>query len=86
MLPGFTDGTSATALARAAMLDTFAGLGAKIVAVPLPDEWDLLTGSFNAVRLPERTEPFLEYLKTDLKLFGVSLNSWMQGSPVGREY
>jgi hypothetical protein len=31
------------------------------------------------VRLPERTEPFLPYLKQDLKLFGVSLNSWMQG-------
>jgi Asp-tRNA(Asn)/Glu-tRNA(Gln) amidotransferase A subunit family amidase len=79
VLPGFTSGTSATALARAAMLGTFADLGAKIVDVPLPDEWDLLTGTFNAVRLPERTEPFLEFLKTDLKLFGVSLNSWLQG-------
>ena len=79
VLPGFTGGTTPTALARAAMLDTFAGLGAKIIDVPFPDEWDLLTGTFNAVRLPERTEPFLEYLKTDLKLFGVSLNSWMQG-------
>ncbi len=48
--------------------------------VTLPDEWDLLTGgTFNNVRLPERTEPFLPYLKQDLKLFGVSLNSWMQG-------
>ena len=36
-------------------------------------------GRVNNVRLPERTEPFLPYLKQDLKLFGVSLNSWLQG-------
>jgi len=79
VIPGYTSGTSATAVARADMLSTFASLGAQIVDVALPDEWSLLTGRFNDVRLPERTEPFLEYLRTDLKLFGVSLNSWMQG-------
>ena len=78
--PGYTSGTSATALARRAMLDTFDDLGVRVREITLPDEWDLLTGNtFNAVRLPERTEPFLPYLKQDLKLFGVSLNSWMQG-------
>jgi Asp-tRNA(Asn)/Glu-tRNA(Gln) amidotransferase A subunit family amidase len=62
------------------MLQQFAALGVRVVDITLPEEWDLLTGgTFNNVRLPERTEPFLEYLKTDLKLFGVSLNSWMQG-------
>lgn len=79
VIPSYTSGTSASAVARAAMLSTFASLGAEIVDVPLPDEWSLLTGRFNDVRLPERTEPFLEYLRQDLKLFGVSLNSWMQG-------
>jgi Asp-tRNA(Asn)/Glu-tRNA(Gln) amidotransferase A subunit family amidase len=79
VLPGYTTGTGQDAVARAAMLATFASLGAEIVDVPLPDEWSLLTGRFNDVRLPERTEPFLEYLRQDLKLFGVSLNSWMQG-------
>jgi len=79
LLPGYLDGTSQTAVARNAMIATFASLGAEIVDVPLPDEWSLLTGRFNDVRLPERTEPFLEYLRQDLKLFGVSLNSWMQG-------
>jgi Asp-tRNA(Asn)/Glu-tRNA(Gln) amidotransferase A subunit family amidase len=79
VIPGYTDGTSQNAVARAQMLSTFATLGADIVNVTLPDEWSLLTGAFNSVRLPERTEPFLEYLRTDLKLFGVSLNSWMQG-------
>jgi Asp-tRNA(Asn)/Glu-tRNA(Gln) amidotransferase A subunit family amidase len=79
VIPGYTSGSSTTALARAGMLATFASLGAEIVDVALPDEWSLLTGRFNDVRLPERTEPFLEYLRTDLKLFGVSLNSWMQG-------
>jgi Asp-tRNA(Asn)/Glu-tRNA(Gln) amidotransferase A subunit family amidase len=76
--PGYVSGTSAQA--RAAMLDQFEALGVDVEEVPLPDEWDLLTGgAFNNVRLPERTEPFLPYLKQDLKLFGVSLNSWMQG-------
>lgn len=79
VIPNYTSGTSQNAVARAQMLSTFATLGAEIVDVALPDEWSLLTGAFNAVRLPERTEPFLEYLRTDLKLFGVSLNSWMQG-------
>jgi Asp-tRNA(Asn)/Glu-tRNA(Gln) amidotransferase A subunit family amidase len=79
VIPDYTSGTSQNAVARAAMLATFASLGAEIVNVPLPDEWSLLTGRFNDVRLPERTEPFLEYLRQDLKLFGVSLNSWMQG-------
>lgn len=79
VIPGYTSGTSAAAAARLAMLDTFADLGATIVDVALPAEWGLFTGTFNAVRLPERTEPFLEFMKTDLKLFGVSLNSWMQG-------
>ena len=78
--PGYVSGTSPTAQARAAMLQRFAALGVRTVEVTLPEEWDLLTGgTFNNVRLPERTEPFLEYLKQDLKLFGVSLNSWMQG-------
>jgi len=79
VLPGYTTGTTQSAVARAQMLATFASVGAEIVDVPLPEEWDLLTGRFNDVRLPERTEPFLEYLRQDLKLFGVSLNSWMQG-------
>jgi Asp-tRNA(Asn)/Glu-tRNA(Gln) amidotransferase A subunit family amidase len=78
--PGYASGTSATAQARAAMLKQFEALGVTVVEVTLPAEWDLLTGgAFNNVRLPERTEPFLPYLKQDLKLFGVSLNSWMQG-------
>jgi Asp-tRNA(Asn)/Glu-tRNA(Gln) amidotransferase A subunit family amidase len=78
--PGYTSDDDPTAAARQAMLDTFADLGVRVREVALPDEWDLLTGgTFNNVRLPERTEPFLPYLKQDLKLFGVSLNSWMQG-------
>jgi Asp-tRNA(Asn)/Glu-tRNA(Gln) amidotransferase A subunit family amidase len=80
VIPGYTSGGTPTAALRLAMLDAFADLGAEIVDVTLPAEWDLLTGTaFNNVRLPERTEPFLEFLKQDLKLFGVSLNGWMQG-------
>jgi Asp-tRNA(Asn)/Glu-tRNA(Gln) amidotransferase A subunit family amidase len=78
--PGYTSGSSAAAPARQAMLDAFDDLGVEVREIVLPEEWDLLTsGTFNNVRLPERTEPFLPYLKQDLRLFGVSLNSWMQG-------
>jgi len=67
------------------MLSTLASVGCEIVDVPLPDEFNLLTGTFNNVRLPERTEPFLEYLRTDLKLFGVSLNSFCDPSATFRD-
>lgn len=80
VIPDYTAGTSPAAALRKTMLDTFADLGVKIVDIALPDEWALLTGgAFNNVRLPERSEPFLEFLRQDLKLFGVSLNGWMQG-------
>jgi Asp-tRNA(Asn)/Glu-tRNA(Gln) amidotransferase A subunit family amidase len=81
VIPGFTAGTSETVLARRAMLDQLAATpGVTVVDVTLPEEWSLLTGGpFNNVRLPERTEPFLAFLREDLKLFGVSLGSWVQG-------
>lgn len=65
---------------RRAMLDTFAQLGAEIVEVALPADWDTLTsGDFNNVRLPERSEPFLEVLRDDVRRFGVSLSPWING-------
>ncbi|WP_244365715.1 hypothetical protein [Micromonospora echinofusca] len=85
VLPGFTTGTSATALARQAYLAKLAAIpGAEVVDVPLPDEWALLTGNaFNNVRLPERSEPFLPYLRSDLRGFGVSVTGWLQGALLG---
>ncbi|ROT31137.1 amidase [Micromonospora sp. HM5-17] len=85
VLPGYADGTSATAQARRAFLATLAAIpGATLVEVPLPDEWNLLSGTaFNNVRLAERTEPFLPYLRTDLRAFGVSVTSWLQGALLG---
>jgi Asp-tRNA(Asn)/Glu-tRNA(Gln) amidotransferase A subunit family amidase len=85
VIPGYPSGTSATALARQAFLATLAGIpGAEVVDVTLPDEWNLLTGNdFNNVRLPERSEPFMPYLRTDLRKFGVSLTSWLQGALLG---
>jgi Asp-tRNA(Asn)/Glu-tRNA(Gln) amidotransferase A subunit family amidase len=78
VIPGYVSGSSA--VQRQAFLDTLAGIeNLEVVNVELPDEWALLTGTFNAVRLPERTQPFLPFLKQDLKLFGVSLTSWLQG-------
>ncbi len=70
----------ATARARQAMLDELSGLGARVVDIEMPEHWEELTKSaFNNVRLPERTEPFLEYLQRDVRLFGVSLSPWING-------
>ncbi|MFY1699938.1 MULTISPECIES: amidase [unclassified Solwaraspora] len=81
VLPGYADGTSETALARRAFLAAMAEIPeCELVEVPFPDEWDLLTGgAFNNVRLPERSEPFMPYLRDDLRGFGVSVTSWLQG-------
>ncbi|UIX29991.1 amidase [Streptomyces sp. GQFP] len=53
--------------------------GVTLVDVAYPDDWALLTGTFNAARLAERTEPFRHWLRTDPTKFGVSLLSWLQG-------
>lgn len=80
VLPGYT----ADPL-RASFVDTLADVrGVTIVEVPYPAEWDLLTGSvFNNVRLPERSEPFLPHLASDLRRFGVSVLGWLQGAMLG---
>jgi Asp-tRNA(Asn)/Glu-tRNA(Gln) amidotransferase A subunit family amidase len=79
--PDYLTGVSAGVLAlRQTFLSTIAAIpGARLVDVAYPDDWALLTGTFNAIRLSERTEPFLPYLKRDPKLFGVALLSWLQG-------
>lgn len=80
IIPNYLSGTSASAVARQAMAQTLSSVGCDVVDVTLPAEWDLLTGNaFNNVRLPERSEPFLEYLKEDVRLFGVSLTGWING-------
>lgn len=74
--------------ARRRMLTRFEELGARVVDVEWPDEWDTLTSwDFNNVRLPERSEPFLDVLKEDVRLFGVSLSPWINGLLLsGTEY
>lgn len=68
------------AAARQGFLDRIAAVpGTTLVDVRYPADWALLTGVFNAVRLPERTEPFRHWLREDLSLFGVSSLSWLQG-------
>ncbi|MET7750772.1 amidase [Micromonospora sp. NPDC005367] len=85
VLPGFANGTSAAALARQAYLAQLAAIpGVTLVEVTLPEGWSQLTGgTFNNVRLPERSEPFMPYLRTDLRGFGVSVTSWLQGALMG---
>jgi aspartyl-tRNA(Asn)/glutamyl-tRNA(Gln) amidotransferase subunit A len=79
--PDYFTGVSADVIAlRHAFLDQLSSIpGAKVVNVSYPADWDLMTGTFNNVRLSERAEPFLPYLKQDPKLLGVSLLSWLQG-------
>jgi aspartyl-tRNA(Asn)/glutamyl-tRNA(Gln) amidotransferase subunit A len=79
---------AAEVAARRAMLETFERLGAELVEVSPPADWETLTGSeFNNVRLPERTEPFLEHLQRDVRQFGVSLAPWINGLLLpGAEY
>ncbi|HEY0453588.1 amidase [Actinophytocola sp.] len=81
---GVTPGYASTP-ARAAFLSALDALpGASVVEVPLPAEWELLTGNvFNNVRLPERSEAFLPQLATDLRGFGVSVLGWLQGALLG---
>lgn len=72
--------TGSSSALRHAFVDTLASIpGARIVEVTYPADWGLLTGTFNAIRLSERTEPFRAFLQQDPKLFGVSLLSWLQG-------
>jgi Asp-tRNA(Asn)/Glu-tRNA(Gln) amidotransferase A subunit family amidase len=87
IIPGYGSGTSATAAAQRAFLAALEGIpGATLVDVPLPDEWDLLTGNaFNNVRLPERSEAFHPYLRSDLRGFGVSVLGWLQGALLGAD-
>jgi Asp-tRNA(Asn)/Glu-tRNA(Gln) amidotransferase A subunit family amidase len=88
VIPGYIEGDGAQHAARRAMLATFEAVGARVTDVTLPEDWSVLTGSaFNNVRLPERSEQLLEYLKQDVRLFGVSLSGWINGLLIsGDEY
>jgi Asp-tRNA(Asn)/Glu-tRNA(Gln) amidotransferase A subunit family amidase len=80
VLPGWADGDGPGAAERRAFLTEMESAGAELVEIVPSERWRELSSSlFNAVRLPERTEPFMEYLRQDVRLFGVTLNSWMQG-------
>ena len=70
----------ATAEARRRMLATLEDLGAEVVELDFPTQWETLTSfNFNNVRLPERSEIFLEHLRGDVRQFGVSLAPWING-------
>lgn len=77
---GWADGDGARADRRRAFLLEMEDAGGEIVPLEIPERWtELSSGTFNAVRLPERSEPFLEWLREDVRLFGVTLASWIQG-------
>ncbi len=65
---------------RRTFLQVMESGGVEIREVELPPQWaDLSSRFFNSGRLPERSEPFLPWLRKDVRLFGVTLASWIQG-------
>jgi aspartyl-tRNA(Asn)/glutamyl-tRNA(Gln) amidotransferase subunit A len=74
--------------ARRRMLQTFEHLGARVVEVDYPPDWEPLTNrTFNNVRLPERSDAFLDVLRDDVRKFGASLVPWINGLLLpGMEY
>jgi Asp-tRNA(Asn)/Glu-tRNA(Gln) amidotransferase A subunit family amidase len=77
---GWADGDTPRGVSRRRFLQTMEAGGIEVVEVnPSPRWTELSSGLFNAARLPERTEPFLEWLREDVRLFGVTLGSWIQG-------
>lgn len=65
---------------RKTFLSTLASLGAELVEVELPPDWAILTSpELNNVRLVERAEPFLPWLRQDPRLFGSALLPWIHG-------
>ncbi len=85
VIPGYTTGTTATAQARVAMLNTLADIGFDVVDVTLPDEFALLTGGAFNTSSSERAEIDFKYLQQDVRLFGGRLTGWLpsivQGGP-----
>lgn len=80
VMPGWADGNGAEAGLRRDFLREMEEAGADLVPVDPGERWrELSSGEMNSVRLPERSEPFLEWLREDVRLFGVSLSSWIQG-------
>ncbi len=78
--PGWADGEGAEGELRRGFLQEMEAAGATLVELDPGDRWrELSSQEMNAVRLPERSEPFLEWLREDVRLFGVSLSSWVQG-------
>ncbi len=55
-------------------------LGVELVPLVWPEGWEEATSpALNAARLPERSEIHAEWLRADVRLFGVALAPWMQG-------
>jgi hypothetical protein len=55
-------------------------MGVELIDFSYPAEWDGLTSSaMNSIRLPERSEIFLDELRSDVRRFGVSLSPWING-------
>jgi Asp-tRNA(Asn)/Glu-tRNA(Gln) amidotransferase A subunit family amidase len=82
------EGGPALRVSRERFLEELGRLDVEIRELKLPPRWEELTShSFNAVRLAERSELFLDVLRADVRLFGVALSSWINGLLIhGDEY
>lgn len=79
----FGSGSSAAALAQAALLGVLADIGYEIVTVTIPDEYALLnSGPFN-VSSSERAEMDYAFLRQDVRLFGDRLTGWLGALMLG---
>lgn len=65
---------------RTEFLGALERLGAELVEMSEPAGWaELSSPVMNAARLPERSELYLPALRQDVRLFGVTLSSWING-------
>ena len=78
--PGWDEGNTPRARRRRDFLQAMEAGGVERVELAPPPGWSEFSSAvFNDGRLPERSEPFLPWLREDVRLFGVTLSSWIQG-------
>lgn len=82
--PGFADGSTPTAAARTALLDTLKSLGATLVEVPTPAS--VTEYAARAATNGESSEMFREFLRGDLTKFGGRLTGFVSGLMRGADH
>jgi Asp-tRNA(Asn)/Glu-tRNA(Gln) amidotransferase A subunit family amidase len=77
--PDYLTGTNAETLAlRTKLLQTLESVGVRVVEVPYPDEWAVLTGPLSSTA-GEGSNMFMPFLKKDVRLFADRLTGFLNG-------